>query len=84
MSETLQPPKIFANKVICQMIHHMVSEDMVIEPRDYLALRSVFRRCGGSWEKFADGDQVQIELLKTIITGWGQTPERKKESDNLV
>jgi len=84
MSEILQPPKIFANKVICQMVQHMISEDMLIEPRDYLALRSVFRRCGGSWEKFADGDQVQIELLKTIITGWGQMPERKKESDNLV
>jgi len=82
--DNLQVPKVFANRVICQIIQHMVSEDMVVEPRDYTALRSVFRKCGGSWEKFVDGEQVQIELLKTIITAWGQMPNRIKESNRLV
>jgi len=82
--ENIKQPKVFANKVLCQLIHHMVDENMVIEPRDYIALRKVFRRCGGSWEKLGEGDQVQIELLKTIVTSWGQMPGRKKESDDLV
>jgi hypothetical protein len=84
MDDALQNPKIFANKVIRQVIQHMVSEDIVIEPRDYLALRSVFRKCGGSWEKFVDGDQVQIELIKTIVTAWGQMPDRIKESNRVI
>lgn len=77
-------PKVFANKVIKQMIEHILSEDMVVRLRDYLALRSVFRQCGGSWEKLVDGDQIHIELLKRIITEWGQMPGRKEKSDQLV
>jgi len=77
-------PKVFANKVIRQMVQHMVSEDMVIEPRDYLAVRSVFKKCGGSWEKLVSGEQVHIELLKEIVSGWGQMPDRKKRSGQLV
>lgn len=77
-------PKVFANKVISQMIKHMVSEDTVVEPRDYLALRSVFKTCGGSWEKLVDGDQIHIELLKKVVSEWGKMPGRKKKSDQLV
>jgi len=77
-------PLIFGNKVIQQMIKHVVSEDTVIEPRDYLALRDVFRKCNGSWEKLASGDQIHIELLKKIVTEWGKMPNRRKKSDQLV
>ncbi len=84
MDDTLDQPKIFANRVIKQIVQHMVAEDMVLDPADYLAIRSVFRRCGGSWEKFGGGDQVHIELLKFIITSWGAMPGRVKESDRLV
>lgn len=84
MMEEEITPKIFANRVILQVIRHMVSEDMKVEPRDYLALRSVFRRCGGSWEKISNGDQVNTELLKTLITAWGQMPERKKSVNQIV
>jgi hypothetical protein len=84
MDETLDQPLVFAHKVIRQIVQHMVAEDMVIEPEDYLAMRSVFRRCSGSWEQLGLGDQVHIELLKAIITAWGQMPGRVKESDRLV
>jgi len=77
-------PKIFANRVINQVIHHLVAEDMVIEPKDYKALREVFRKCGGSWEKFVSGDQIHIELLKTIVGTWGQMPGRVKESNRVI
>jgi hypothetical protein len=84
MSDNVIQPKIFANKIIFQLIQHMVSDDMTVEPRDYMALRRVFKRCGGSWEKLAEGDQIQIELLKTVVTGWGQLPKNTKKSESLV
>jgi hypothetical protein len=77
-------PKVFANKVISQMIQHMVSEDMIVNNKDYQALRSVFRKCGGSWEALVDGNQVHIELLKKIVSEWGKMPGRKKKSDQLI
>jgi len=83
MEETT-PPLVFANKVIRQMIQHMVSEDMVIDRKDYLAIRVVFRKCGGSWAKFVDGDLPQFKLLKDVITSWGQMPGRQKSSDQLI
>jgi len=84
MYKEAKKPKVFANKVIKEMVKHMVSDDTVVGFRDYSAIRSVFRRCAGSWEKIVNGDQVHIELLKEIVTGWGQMPERKKKSDQLV
>lgn len=84
MDESLEQPKVFANQVIRQLIQHMVAEDMVIELQDYLAIRVVFRACGGSWIKFDEGDLRQFELLKAIVTAWGQMEDRRKSSDELV
>jgi hypothetical protein len=84
MDDTTKQPAVFANKVICQMIQHMVAEDMVIDRKDYLAIRVVFRKCGGSWAKFVDGDLPQFKLLKDVITAWGQMPGRHKSSDQLI
>jgi len=78
------PPLVFANKVIRQMIQHMVAEDMVIDQKDYLAIRLVFRKCGGSWVKFVGGDLPQFEILKEVITSWGQMPGRQKSSEQLI
>ena len=84
MDKAAKKPKVFANKVIKEMVKHMVSDGTIVEPRDYSAIRSVFKRCAGSWEKIVNGDQTHIELLKEIVSGWGQMPERKKKSDQLV
>jgi hypothetical protein len=80
----MSEPKVFANKVIAQMVKHMVSEDMLVQPRDYQAVRSVFRKCGGTWENVVNGDQVHIALLQRVVTEWGQMPDRKKKSDQLI
>ena len=77
-------PLVFANKVIRQMVQHMVAEDMVIDRKDYIAIRVVFRKCGGSWTKFVDGDLLQFKLLKEVITSWGQMPGRQKSSEQLI
>lgn len=84
MDEALQKPKVFANQVIRQLIQHMVADDMVIEPDDYMAIRVVFRKCGGSWIAFGDGDLKQFELLKSIVLAWSQMEGRRKSSDELV
>jgi hypothetical protein len=84
MDEPTQQPKVFANRVILQLVQHMLAEDMVIEQRDYLAIRVVFRKCGGSWQQFEEGAPIQFELLKAVVTAWGQMPERTKASDQMV
>jgi hypothetical protein len=84
MDETPDKPKVFANRVVKQLVQHTVAEDMVITNDDYLAIRKVFRQCGGSWANLASGDQIQIELLKTIVSNWGKMPGRVKESDRIV
>jgi hypothetical protein len=77
-------PKVFSNKIIRLMVDQLVSDDVILDPQDYLAIRIVFRRCGGRWEQFALGDQVPIELLKAILKGWGSMPERKRRSDQMI
>lgn len=71
-------PKVLANRIILQFVQHSVSPDAVVTPQDYIALRVVFRKCGGSWEKVMNGEQVDTELLKTIIMAWGMLPGREK------
>jgi len=77
-------PKVFANKVIQQLVQHLLAEDMTIEPKSYALIRSVFRKCHGSWEQLGAGDVWHIELLKKVVTAWGKTPGRVKESERLV
>lgn len=84
MDEALSQPKVFSNRIIRQLVQHLLAEDMVIDHKDYMAIRVVFRKCGGSWQKFYEGDLTQFELLKAIVTAWGQMPGRQKSSDQLV
>lgn len=77
-------PTLLANKIILQMVRHMVSEQVPVTGRDYSAIRIVFRQCGGRWERIMDGDQVHLELLKTVTTAWGQLPETQAASDRLI
>ena len=84
MDEPVWSPKVFANKVIFQFVQHLLSEDMIVEPDDYAAIRLVFRQSGGLWDALADGDVVMLELLQKIISAWGQMPERKHDSDTLI
>lgn len=63
-------PKQFANQIIQQMVQHSVAGDTQMAARDYTSIRVVFRRLGGSWAKFADGDFHQMELLRGVIAEW--------------
>lgn len=78
------PPSQLANRVIKQMIEHLFTDDLLVEKQDYLAIRTVYRSLGGTWEAFIDGDNVQINRLSQVIAAWGQMPGRKKQSDDLL
>lgn len=75
------PPLVFANRVIRQLVDHMLGEDLVTDDNDFLTIRLVFRWSQGNWEKVWDGDLLHNELLKNIVTAWGQMPGRKHDSE---
>jgi hypothetical protein len=79
MDDAPTPPLIFANRVIRQFIDHSFGPNMVVEDKDFLAMRSVFRRCQGEWQKVANGDPVHIALLEKVCIGWGGLPGHKQE-----
>lgn len=74
-------PLVFADRVIRQIIDHLGSPDLVATDKDFANIRSVFRRCKGSWECVWNGDLVHNELLKTIVTSWIQMPGRIHETE---
>ncbi len=84
MDERTPHPRQFANHVIQLFVVHMLAEDMVIELDDYMAIRTAFRTCGGSWGEISLGNIVHLELLKKIVTAWGNMPGRKKDSDEVI
>jgi len=78
---TPEPPLLFGNRIIKQLVDHMLGDELVVEDRDFNVMRLVFRQQGGSWERLLNGDPVQNELLKTVVTTWGKMPGRKQEPE---
>jgi hypothetical protein len=66
------------------MIDHMLAEDMIAEPEDYLTMRTAFRAKGGSWSEIGEGSTKDLGILKDIVVEWGQMPDREKESDREI
>jgi hypothetical protein len=79
-----QKPRVLANKVILNLIQHMVSDELTPTWDDYASIRVVFRKCQGEWASLVEGDPQQIELLKNIVTAWGQMPIRKVQLKRVV
>lgn len=83
MDERPKQPRVFANKVIKQLIEHMFADDFKVKGPDYDSIRVVFRHLGGSWDQLGLGSLEQLELLQKIVTGWSQLPHEKK-SDRVI
>jgi hypothetical protein len=77
-------PKILANKVIRQLVQHMVSDKIDPSWEDYAAIRVVFRDCGGSWDQLIQGDIGTLKLLQTIVGAWGQMPKRMLQMQRVI
>jgi hypothetical protein len=84
MDEQEEVPKVFANRVVRELITHMVCEGADIKPNDYMAIRVTFRKLGGDWEAISHGDMEQFELLKKVVTTWGNQYQPKKKDETLV
>ena len=72
MDDSPTPPLVFANRVIDQFLEHLFGGEIKADDKDYQSIRTVFRWCGGNWEKLATGDMGQIQLLQTVVTSWGK------------
>jgi hypothetical protein len=75
-------PLIFGDRIIRQLVDHMVAEDTITEEADFKVMKLVFRQSGGLWEKLINGDPVHNELLKTVVTTWSKMPGRKQETES--
>jgi len=84
MDAPVSLPKVFANRLIRQIVDHSFGADLVIEPKDYLTMRTAFRSLKGSWDRVSLGDPAQLDLLKQVVTQWGQMPNHKKKSEDFV
>lgn len=84
MDDFESPPRVFANHVIKQLVQHLLGDDMVIDYEDFLALRTVFRWCGGSWGALGNGDVVHLQLLQQLVSAWGNMPDRVRSSDRVI
>lgn len=74
-------PLVFANRVIRQLVDHMVGPQFVTDETDFQIIRGVFRSAGGSWEKFLNGDLQSNELLKNSVIAWSKVPGRKQKPE---
>lgn len=82
--DTKETPKVFANRMIQLIIDHSFGEDAVVEPNDYLVIRTAFRNLGGTWEQIMLGNDQTINALKQVVQAWGNSPDRQKKQSVLV
>lgn len=81
MDETTDHPKLLANRVIQQVVDHMLADAPRLEAKDFMVVRTVFRSAGGAWENITRGDTKALGLLKDIVTAWGQQRGPAKQKD---
>lgn len=77
-------PTHLANKVIKQMVEHLFGDLPEPQFEDYMAIRAVFRRLGGSWAALGQGDNKQIDTLSRVVIAWGQMPGRKTREEKVI
>jgi len=77
VDDSAKIPLVFANRVIRLFANNQLSEDVMILPDDYMTMRLVFRKCGGSWEMVGAGGVPHVNLLAKIVAAWGRN--RRKE-----
>ena len=84
MSDTPEPPKVFANRLIRQLVDHMFGPDTSLVHADYMTLRTAFRSMGGEWAQVSLGSPAHLEKIKQVVTAWGQDPKRQNKSQQVI
>lgn len=83
VEEATEHPKIMANWIIKQMVEHMLADAPELVANDYMVIRTVFRSAGGEWSAITGGDTKALELLKNIVSVWGEQQGPKKQSEMI-
>lgn len=84
MDDTKDTPKVFANRMIQQIVEHSFGDTLKVEPNDFLVMRTAFRNLGGSWTEISLGSPSHLDILKQVITTWCNTPEAQKKAQGFV
>lgn len=84
MSASDPDPLVFANRILHMMLRNLFAEKYKVAPPDYLRMRVVFRKLGGSWQDVWDGDPDQVHLLQSIVKAWGNMPGHANLSSEVV
>jgi hypothetical protein len=74
-----KPPLEFANRVVRRFVDNFFGDETMVLPQDFTAMRVVFRKLGGSWEKLFQGDIVQLQLMTQIIQSWGNLKGKNRK-----
>jgi hypothetical protein len=78
------PPSQLANRIIRQFVDHLFGEDMIMGRDDFLAVRTVYRQRGGTWQAIDSGSKDAIDILEKVVVAWGQMPGRKLKSQEGI
>lgn len=81
MDDAPQQPLLFANRLIRQLIDHLLGVEVVALPVDLTTIRTAYRAAGGSWEAILLGDIVHTRLLEELVIAWGKQPHRIRDSE---
>lgn len=69
--EDSKPPLVFANRVIRKVVDNLLGDGLSVIPDDYVTMRVVFRKLGGSWQALSQGDIHQNQLIVRVVQAWG-------------
>lgn len=81
MEDAPQQPLLFANRLIRQLMDHLLGPEVIAVPSDFTTIRTAYRFAGGSWEALILGDIVHTRLLEELILAWGKQPHRVRDSE---
>lgn len=83
MDCTPDPPFVFANRIIRQLVDHSSSPEMTCTEADFNDMRAVFRQYKGGWERVWNGDPQHLDILKRVVQVWCSMPNRKQDVEQV-
>lgn len=78
MDEQLEP-KIFANKVIQQLMDHLFGGTISLQKKDFELMRLAFTQMGGVWQGLFEGRIEDFEKLMKIVEAFGSSERATKK-----
>lgn len=77
MDTPTPPPLVLANRVIQQFVDHLLGGGE-LSNKDFLAIRLIYRKCGGLWVELTGGNIVHLLLLEKVVNSWGTFKKKGK------